>query len=999
MDTSPIHVRNTPQQVPARPPAGKPSGPPVQAPADQVNLQPQPPQTPKQLFAALKKLGLDPGRDAAARMTGSVKAGYESLIRFQGEDGHAISLTSREELQDYLALVSGRGQTSSDLKTKWETLSRLSDQGDEFYLKRGQNYVRTDAAGAAIVLARGEAVNRRRLGGEIDVWTSVPAEPPASSESRSKLGSLLNQAEQLKMSFELVPPEPKEAPSIQEKLKQALTHKPLDPVEGRGQLIDALEKGERVLITLPNDKRKVPIAPAISASQLESFLQYLTQPDEQQKAFQESYKSLTKEQAVLMTPANNGEVKGMLIQASDQTAYLALAGGEEVIALTKDGIQHRVTQADQLQQLSQTGQLDTPSSTPPLDPAQPSDNLFMVYSVSPFDPVKKGVYDDLLLRMTEVGSSPQIDIVAMHSDLPEKRNLRVDRVQPGHLDNLKKLDPETVMSDPKVLEDFIAETLLANQTDGKVRLFVGGHGGAEKGLLPDGKHNNAAANHAMSVDDFAGSIHKALDRVEAETGKRPFIDNLMLCSCLMGNTSLIDALSATGDVGILCASPEVMQGSSPNSVIEYLNDPQHSKATGEEFAHYLVDTLSEAPSAPGGSPLSHHADTYGAYRLDKRLARDFQESLDGLFKTCLEHPEQAGAIKRAIAACPTYGINPFVNLMFDIDNRDVIQVAERILQDARVTDPDIKQACEKVIKAAEAQVIVQKVSKNYTGRRGATMYLPVDRFDFDEKMAQTNFLKNTDYSKFLEMIFDAPMHRGVQDTFLTEANRFMEKLKEARSTAPAEPEAEEADQTEGEANAESPKKSEQPKPYAKEIQQIHDLEQWREDGVLARVGRGVRGLVRNALGVAGGLATAVVGAVPGALMGAVLGARAGWTGYSVANPGYGVEEETAADPVSMAKKAGKLAVQGALLPSEAVGLRVNEKLGFRYGSVVGSLGGAVAGLVGGALGGTVAGAALGSIPGFALGRGVGSLATFWIPGRPPAKDHSHGLDSDLTVKE
>lgn len=999
METNPLSLRPTLTTPTGKRPAPRPTEEP---PKDQVQLDPQPPRTPKQLFAALRELGRDPGRDAAARMTGSLQAGYESLIKFQGEDGKHVSLMSQADLEDYLALVSG-GAASSSAQQAFGSLQGLTQDGDRFYLKRGKQHLETDAAGAAVVLSRGEPVVRQRQTGELESWKEIPAEPERSSPERKKLAELLEKAEKLGFSLVVEPPERSGKPGLKERLKEALASKK-EGVELRGQLMEGLDQGKRLLVELPEDKRKIPMALAAKPEQLEKLVSYLEAPSDEQKSFKAAFEALEKDQAVVMGRSNTGEIKGMLTAACDRSAYLQLLGGDEVVVLTKDGLQHRLTKPEQLEELSKNGKLESTPGTP-LDPNQASDNLFMVYSVSPFDPINKGVYDDLLLRLTDVGSSPEIDIVAMHSDLPEKRNLRVDRVQPGALENLKKLDPETVMSDPAVFENFIFETLMANQSDSKVRLFVGGHGGAEKGLLPDGKHNNAAANHAMSVDDFAGAIHKALDRVEAETGKRPFIDNLMLCSCLMGNTSLIHALSETGDVGVLCASPEVMMGSNPNSVVEFLHDPKTSKSTGEEFARFLVDTISEAPSAPGGSKESHHADTYGAYKLDKGLAREFQDSLQGFFEVCLQHPGEAAAIKRAIAACPTYGINPFINLMFDVDNRDVIQVAERVLKDARVTSPEIKQACERVIKAAEAQVIAQKVSENYEGRRGPTMYLPIDRFDFDEKMASTQFLKGTDYQKFLEMVFDAPLHRGVKDTFLTEANRVMEAAKELSSgkkseeaakdeAKPEETKAEGGEKAkEGEAKAE--KAAAKP---SKEVEQVHDLEELRNEGMLHKLGRKVRGLVTTVTTVAGGLAGAAVGAVPGAVVGALLGLKAGISGHSLLSQNYGVGEDTSADTVAGVKKVARLVAQASLYPSEAVGLRVNEAVGFRAGSLAGRLAGGVAGFFGGALGGAVAGAAVGSIPGALTGRLVGRLGTFPLPDEP-RKDHSQGLDSNLTVGE
>jgi hypothetical protein len=922
-------------------------------------------------------------------MLGSQKAGYESLIRFQGEEELAISLRDSKELADYVALVGG-GAASPSAQHHYTELSRLSQEGNRFFLQRDGHYLKTDLAGAALVLSRGDELVRLGLAGEVDTWKALPGQLTAAAPERLALGKLLDQAAELKCTFELEPEKP--ATTLKGKVLEMLRGKP-DQVEIRAKLIDALEQKKPILLTLPDDDRKIPLPAGVNSQQLESFISYVSQPNEEQKTFHQACQELVKKDAILMSRSTHGELKGMLMQASDRSAYLNLVAGQECVVLTKDGTPLRLTQVPQMAELNNTGSV-AGANAPHFDGSQPSDNLFLVYHVSPFDPVNKGIYDDLVRRMTEVGSSKEIDIVAMHSDLPDKRNLRVDRIQSGALENLKKLDPETVMSDPKTMEDFLYETLLANQSDAKVRLFVGGHGGAEKGLLPDGKHNNAEANHAMSVDDFAGSIHKALDRVEKETGKRPFIENLMLCSCLMGNTSLIDALAKTGDVGILCASPELMQGSSPNSVIEFLHNPEHSQASGEEFARYLVDTLSEAPNAPGGNPESHHADTYGAYRLDKGLAQNLQQSLDGFFKVCLRQPDQAGAVKRAIAACPTYGINPFLNLLFDVDNRDVIQVAERIVADARVTSPEIKEAAQKLIEAAAAQVVVQKVSENYDGRKGPTVYLPIDRFDFDEKMAKTGFLQGTDYAKFCEMIFDAPLHRNVQDTFLTEANRVMESMKEVKAEAEKGKKTEETDSPEK--KADEPATKETIKPGKGVIQQLHERENYLDDNSLKALSRGIRRLLTGAASLAGGLGAAVVGGIPGAVIGAVMGARAGWTGHSALSQSYGAGDTTETGAGTLAK-AGRLTAQAALFPMEAVGLRVNEAVGFRGGSLAGRLVGSLAGLVGGTLGGALGGGAVGFVPGFLVGRGVGKVATFWMPGQLPPKDQTRGLDSDLTT--
>jgi hypothetical protein len=634
-----------------------------------------------------------------------------------------------------------------------------------------------------------------------------------------------------------------------------------------------------------------------------------------------------------------------------------------------------------------------------------------------------------------VGSSQRLDIVTMRSDLPDKKNLRVDRAQLGEMQQLKRLDPATSMSDPKVLEDFIYETVSSNLGDERIRFLVGGHGGAEKGLLPDGKHNNAEADQAMQVDAFAGAISKALDRVEKEKGVRPKIDNLMLVSCLMGNSSFLHALAQTGDVETVVASPELMAGSNPISTFEYLNDPKTSKANGREYAQYLVDEWSQAPAMVGGSKQHLHADTIGAYDLSPAKAKRFQKALGGFFEAALAEPKFAEYLKEGIAKAPSYGINPLVNVMFDVDNRDLLQVLESSLQDKRISSSKLKEAMAELKVATEAQVIDQKVSAKYEGRKGPSLYLPLDRWDLNEKMTGTALLKSVRYREFMEMIFDAPLHRGVVDGLINEVSRVSEtgtldKAFKKLMDAATGKKAKEADEPPKAAETKSPElpsptdpaKQLPPEmtalaeqlvkglimatsPEAKELQELHKLEEPEPPTAgqkwLGRIGK----LVTAGLSTAVGAAAGVIAAIPGALIGAAAGTAAGWRGVSAAGthkPTSKEESELLSNVVDKLLKANGLAnnepeagkasaepdttdqrsaedqtkaneapkkgkpdlsalsdlkngrgakilKQLILLPSEAVGLRMHQAAGHKLGELPGRLVGAVVGGLGGAV--------------------------------------------------
>lgn len=809
------------------------------------------------------------------RIRANLKGGFEALVDFKSEDGKSVVVSVRQEddIPLYAGLLSG-GEKDSPTGVLHQMLKVAEQADSRFYLQRGGENLRTDAAGAAIALNRGSQVVVRRADGQYQPHRSAlnaVAFAAQADQQTAEAVKELARAEEAGLVVNVHQPESGEKPGKLQMLGQLFNNS--SQLEVERTLADALVGGSSLDVGFKEDERPMALPLTLSREEMNLAADWPKSTKQEVKAFKHDFKALSQDKTLFMTQQPAGPLKGMVLRADDRAAYFQLRQGHRLVALDAKGDLHELHSLADFKTFKETGRV-APEVAPFDGSKTDSDNLMMVYHVSPFDPVKKGNYDDLPQRLTGIGSSPQLDIVAMRSDLPEKRNLRIDRVQKGELQELKRLDSQTAMSDPQVLEDFVYETVKSNLGDQRIRFLVGGHGGAEKGLLPDGVHNNSAADQAMPVDKFAGAISKALDRVEKETGTRPRIDNLMLVSCLMGNTSFIHALAQTGDIDTLVASPELMAGSNPLSTFEYLADPRTSKADGREYAEHLLAEWSEAPAMVGGSKENRHADTIGAYDLSPEKARRFQKALGGFFEAALAQPEYAEYLKESIAKAPTYGINPLINLMFDVDNRDLLQVLDHAGSDARIGSPELKQAIKELKEATEAQVIDQKVSEKYQGRRGPSLYLPLDGWDFNEKMGQTDLLKSTKYREFMELIFNAPLHRGVGATLLNEVSRLSETgvldqaIEKLKDLATGAVELGEGSEQVGE---------------QKRLEALHGLEEkLAAPGPLARALGFLRGTVRVASGLAGGVVGGALGAGLGALGGTVFGAAAGWRGVSAA---------------------------------------------------------------------------------------------------------------------
>lgn len=475
------------------------------------------------------------------------------------------------------------------------------------------------------------------------------------------------------------------------------------------------------------------------------------------------------------------------------TGYELIRKGKVIAALSPNGSLVYIKTLEEFKTYLSSLNKEELQNLPDMRPKQ---NLQMCYYVSPFDPVGTsepmrkvlyelagiGLYDLQPLVHTKSSNGNTHDVI-FRSDLPGKKNLRLEIVENGSMNLIKKAPPETMMSDPDILSDFVYNMLKTFPDDKHIRFIAAGHGGADVGLLPDDPVGGSAEVHKhpiMGVDSFAKAIHEGIEKAEKETGKTFKIDNIVLNSCLMANSSFIYALSKYGDISFLNASAAPVSGSPPQESFEYLSKPENTDASAEKFAKDMVDIMINGkflmPEVPGDdkSASSDFALTYGAYRLDPEKNKVFSEKVKNMFNIGSSHTDEEffSVIKDIIFNCPLSAQN--TPMPGPYKQRDLVLFCRNIISDKRINDEEFKKAAKEVIDAVSDFVVVQKGKKgkpkldkdekplinpetgsiiyeyDYTKDEGPSIYLPFTMYE--SKMIDTEFMKETSAKGFIQKV-------------------------------------------------------------------------------------------------------------------------------------------------------------------------------------------------------------------------------------------------------
>ena len=317
-----------------------------------------------------------------------------------------------------------------------------------------------------------------------------------------------------------------------------------------------------------------------------------------------------------------------------------------------------------------------------------------------------------------------------HDETPKKLN------SPVISEHGKNLD----MSDPKILKDFIVDTMKKFPAD-NVAIVLNDHGGGYTGAMEDSSDGDF-----MSVPN----LHKALSEAEKETGKK--IDILGFNACLMADTEA--AYEFKDDADILLASEESEYGpgwnfkpmleQSMGDSIKLLQKAMENKidVSPEEFAKIVVKVNEEN---------QEYIPTFSA--TDLRKMDPLAKSIDKLAKSILKS-EEKNAIKDAVTGAESYGgpWEPYA------DMRDLHHIAERI--EKGISDPEVKKSAKELRKTFNDAIIANEADPGkWPNAKGLHIYAPKKGsesigYKGGYKYHELSFAKDTDWEEAIKSIGD-----------------------------------------------------------------------------------------------------------------------------------------------------------------------------------------------------------------------------------------------------
>ncbi|MDD3147416.1 MAG: clostripain-related cysteine peptidase [Candidatus Riflebacteria bacterium] len=320
-------------------------------------------------------------------------------------------------------------------------------------------------------------------------------------------------------------------------------------------------------------------------------------------------------------------------------------------------------------------------------------------------------------EMAKVGSNDFLNIVSLIDR--ERGPAQINYVEKNNIKKVKDMG-ELDMGDYRQLVNF-AKFVKENYPAKKYCFVIWNHGSGWK------NKTGAAVYRGISYDDSSNNhiTNAQLSVATAEMSKvlGQKIDILTMDACLMQMVEVGHAIK--DNVRFMVASEELEPGKGApyDDVLKGVK----SGMSPEAFATNWVNAF--AKSYMGGSQ-GYDESTQSA--VDYSKFGPLVDSVNGLAKALMSG-KNAMIVKAAVAKTQKFG---------DPGNIDLIHFAE-LLKAATGVDASVKTACDKVIAAAKAAIINNKVTGTSTkNAKGIAIYLPANLV-LETKYSSLSFAKET----------------------------------------------------------------------------------------------------------------------------------------------------------------------------------------------------------------------------------------------------------------
>lgn len=279
------------------------------------------------------------------------------------------------------------------------------------------------------------------------------------------------------------------------------------------------------------------------------------------------------------------------------------------------------------------------------------------------------------------------------------------------------------MSDPKTLSDFIQWGMKEYPAENYI-LVMSDHGAGWPGALQDISHNDFASTPAL---------REGIEDAEKKTGQK--LNIIGFDACLMASTEVAHELSGVGDYMVASQNTEggdgwpyskIFSSSTASALKSALN--QKFDISPEEVAKKMVNDSHGFPSIT----------TLAAMDLSKMSG--LTEATNAFAEVLMQSPNDKATIKSIAAKTKSwYGF------------KDQYDFAEKLINDSRIQNPELKEAAKAMQEALKEVVIAEQHSSAHNGAHGLSLEISTDGVN-KKGYSDLQFAKDTKWDEAMKWL-------------------------------------------------------------------------------------------------------------------------------------------------------------------------------------------------------------------------------------------------------
>jgi len=341
------------------------------------------------------------------------------------------------------------------------------------------------------------------------------------------------------------------------------------------------------------------------------------------------------------------------------------------------------------------------------------------------------LHDFLVTNLDDAEKVGSTDSVAVVSQLDHGGSAGAERLfiqkdnQPGlHSQQVEQLG-DVDMASPDTLSEFV-QWGMKNYPAEHTMVIISDHGNGWRGAVEDAGHGTW-----MKLED----IEEGLKKARTATGKP--LDVLGFDACLMASAEVAHQLKDEAKYLVVSQEVEGGEGWPYTRVLSenLLSGLQAQLATrnnldAREFAIYCVNAAASTPKV---------IPTISA--IDSAQVPALTTAVKGFADAIVATPARTGQMRKAARGTQSF-----------YDYKDLTDFAQRVANNPKIADANLKQAANSVTAAVSNAVIAERHSPSYPGAHGLTIELGNYFFSPNREYRDLGFSQQSGWDKALDRL-------------------------------------------------------------------------------------------------------------------------------------------------------------------------------------------------------------------------------------------------------